>query len=59
MFCLPKTAWPSDLPAKPKQPKEEGEDELKPPFELGSKSDYQLAQALNLLKGLQIIQNNK
>jgi carboxyl-terminal processing protease len=44
-------------PAKPKQPgKEEGEEEMKPAFEMGGKNDYQLAQAVNLLKGLQIIQ---
>jgi len=44
-------------PAKPKQPgKEEGEDEAKPAFEMGGKNDVQLAQAVNLLKGLQIIQ---
>jgi carboxyl-terminal processing protease len=44
---------------KPGKTKGEGEDEMKPPFELGGKNDFQLAQALNLLKGLQIIQTNK
>ena len=38
--------------AKPKAEDEEG----KPPFEIGGKNDYQLTQAVNLLKGLQIIQ---
>jgi carboxyl-terminal processing protease len=41
---------------KGKQAKEDGEEEMKPPFEFGGKGDYQLAQAVNLLKGLQIIQ---
>ena len=37
--------------------KAKGEDEeAKTPFEIGSKNDYQLSQAMNLLKGLQIIQ---
>jgi carboxyl-terminal processing protease len=44
-------------PAKPK--KEDGDEELKPPFELGGKNDLQLGQALNLLKGLQIMQSSK
>ena len=39
-----------------KAPKDETEDEEKPKFEIASKNDYQLNQALNLLKGLQIIQ---
>jgi len=38
--------------AKPKAEDEEG----KQPFEIGGKNDYQLSQAVNLLKGLQIIQ---
>jgi carboxyl-terminal processing protease len=37
--------------------KEDSEEEAKAPVELGGKNDYQLAQAVNLLKGLQIIQN--
>ena len=37
------------------KPKGEEED-AKPPFEIGGKNDYQLSQAMNLLKGLQIIQ---
>jgi carboxyl-terminal processing protease len=38
-----------------------GEDEAAPPtqFEMGGKDDYQLNQAVNLLKGLQIVQNRK
>jgi carboxyl-terminal processing protease len=39
------------------KPKDEAE-EAKPPFEIAGKDDYQLAQAVNLLKGLQILQNN-
>jgi carboxyl-terminal processing protease len=46
-------------PSKPAiTPPKEGEGEVKKPTgapELGSKGDYQLNQALNLLKGLQII----
>ncbi len=49
----------SETPAKPKPKDEEDEEESKLPLELGSKKDFQLAQALNLLKGLQIIQPNK
>jgi len=38
--------------------KEEGEEAAEPPSrELAAKSDYQLRQAINLLKGLQIMQN--
>ncbi len=50
-------------PAKPKTTPGNGKDELledpiEPPSrELASKKDYQLGQALNLLKGLQIMQN--
>jgi carboxyl-terminal processing protease len=44
-------------PAKGKPAKDEPEEEDKPPrFEIASKNDYQLNQALNLLKGLQIMQ---
>ncbi len=46
-----------EAPGKTKQPKEEDDEELKPPFEFGGKGDYQLSQAMNLLKGLQIIQS--
>jgi len=50
----------SKAPAKPKGSggKDESDEPAEPPSrELASKSDYQLAQALNLLKGLQIMQN--
>ncbi|MBW7902331.1 MAG: S41 family peptidase [Rhodocyclaceae bacterium] len=48
---------PQDKPtAKPKANGDDGEQET-PPVELASKNDYQLKQALNLLKGLQIMQS--
>ena len=50
----------SKAPAKPKSSpgKDEGDEPLEPPSrELASKKDYQLNQALNLLKGLQIMHN--
>ena len=40
---------------KGKPAKDEPEEEEKPRFEIASKSDYQLSQAVNLLKGLQIM----
>ena len=47
----------SKAPAtKGKPTKDEPEDEDKPRFEIASKNDYQLNQAVNLLKGLQIMQ---
>jgi carboxyl-terminal processing protease len=47
----------SKAPAtKGKPAKDEPEDEEKPRFEIASKNDYQLNQAVNLLKGLQIMQ---
>jgi carboxyl-terminal processing protease len=51
----PKPKPKSEAPGKPKG-KEEGEEEVKGPLELGSPKDYQLSQAMNLLKGLQIMQ---
>ena len=42
---------------KDKDKKDEAE-ESRPPFEIAGKDDYQLAQAVNLLKGLQILQNS-
>jgi carboxyl-terminal processing protease len=39
--------------------KDEGDERDTMPPELASKNDYQLGQALNLLKGLQIIQNKQ
>ena len=50
----------SKAPAKTKtpSPKEDSEEPQDPPSrELASKKDYQLGQALNLLKGLQFMQN--
>ncbi|MBS0368261.1 MAG: S41 family peptidase [Proteobacteria bacterium] len=48
-----------DVPAKGRdKDKPKDDDELKPPFEIAGKDDYQLAQAVNLLKGLQILQNS-
>ena len=41
---------------KGKPAKDESEEEEKPRFEIASKNDYQLNQAVNLLKGLQIMQ---
>jgi len=52
----------SKAPAKPKgnNGKDDGEEAAEPPsHELAAKSDYQLGQALNLLKGLQIMQNRQ
>ena len=48
-------APPKKDSAKPKQ--EGAEDEGKPVFEIAGKNDYQLSQAVNLLKGLQIMQS--
>eukprot|EP00825_Cyclidium_porcatum_P014093 TRINITY_DN1751_c0_g1_i1.p3 TRINITY_DN1751_c0_g1~~TRINITY_DN1751_c0_g1_i1.p3 ORF type:complete len:121 (-),score=21.08 TRINITY_DN1751_c0_g1_i1:386-748(-) len=42
---------------KDKNGKEDAEDELPQRLEYASKSDYQFQQAINLLKGLQIMQN--
>jgi carboxyl-terminal processing protease len=47
----------SSKPTKDKNSKDEAEDELPQRLEYASKSDYQFQQALNLLKGLQIMQN--
>ena len=44
-------------PAKGKPAKDEAEEEEQPRFEIASKNDYQLNQAMNLLKGLQIMQS--
>ncbi len=48
-------ASPKKEPPKPKQ--ESGDEDSKPVFEIAGKNDYQLAQAVNLLKGLQIMQS--
>ena len=42
--------------AKPKKDEEKEKGDQGPPKEFGSKDDYQLNQALNLLKGLQVLQ---
>jgi len=50
------------LPAKPKAStaKDDPDEAAEPPSrELASKKDYQLNQALNLLKGMQIMQNTR
>jgi len=44
-------------PAKDKNGKDEGEDEMPARLEYATKADYQFQQAVNLLKGLQIMQN--
>jgi carboxyl-terminal processing protease len=44
-------------PAKDKSSKDDGDDEAIPRLEYASKSDHQFQQALNLLKGLQIVQS--
>ena len=52
---------PAKSPAKPgnkdKPGKDEADDEMPTRLEYASKSDYQFQQAVNLLKGLQIMQN--
>jgi carboxyl-terminal processing protease len=50
----------SKAPTKPKAGKDGSDEPVEPPSrELASKSDYQLNQALNLLKGLQIMQTRQ
>jgi carboxyl-terminal processing protease len=50
----------SDAPQKPKTDKPEGEKSDKPdkPVPFGDKDDYQLNQALNLLKGMNVLQTS-
>ena len=51
-------AQPVKTPGKPgKDKKDDGEDEAPVRMEYASKADYQFQQALNLLKGLRIMQN--
>jgi carboxyl-terminal processing protease len=52
----PQTKTPTK-PGKEKNGKDEAEDDLPQRLEYASKADYQFQQALNLLKGLQIMQN--
>ena len=40
------------------KPKSENGEEPAKPMEFGSDKDFQLTQAINMLKGLQIIQKN-
>jgi carboxyl-terminal processing protease len=47
-----------DGAAKGKDKAKDDVDEMKPAFEIAGKDDYQLSQAVNLLKGLQILQNS-
>ncbi len=52
------TAKPqTKAPGKTKTPAKDEAEDTPPPAEIASKSDYQLGQAINLLKGLQIMQN--
>jgi len=53
----PEVKLPQKAPAKPGKVKEDSEDDLPPRLEYATKEDYQFQQALNLLKGLQIMQN--
>jgi carboxyl-terminal processing protease len=52
-------AKPAAKPGKDKNGKEADEDEMPQRLEYASQSDYQFQQALNLLKGLQIMQKPK
>jgi carboxyl-terminal processing protease len=49
-------AQPSDKPGD--KPKSENGEESAKPIEFGSDKDFQLAQAINMLKGLRIMQRN-
>ncbi|MDP3288488.1 MAG: S41 family peptidase, partial [Methyloversatilis sp.] len=53
-------AMPADAGAKgkPGPAKEDEDGKQAAPFEFATKTDYQFTQALNLLKGLQIMQKN-
>lgn len=54
----PQSKAPASKPKSVAPSKDEGDEPVDPPLrELASKKDYQLNQALNLLKGLQIMQN--
>jgi carboxyl-terminal processing protease len=46
---------PAKSPAKPGKDKDDGDDDMPPRLEYASKSDLQFQQALNLLKGMQIM----
>ena len=53
----PQAAKPAAKPTKDKGGKEEADDEPLERLEYASKKDHQFQQALNLLKGLKIMQN--
>ena len=55
----PQGKAPTTKPKAGNGNKDEGDERDTTPPELASKKDYQLGQALNLLKGLQIIQNKQ
>jgi carboxyl-terminal processing protease len=48
-----------DTKEPPKDPKGDKDEPDPVPFELGGKNDHQLAQAVNVLKGMQIAQQNR
>jgi carboxyl-terminal processing protease len=54
----PKTSPAKTAPKPAPKPKSDDDAKAEPP-EFGGKNDYQLNQALNLLKGLQILQEQK
>ncbi|NTV10244.1 MAG: peptidase S41, partial [Zoogloea sp.] len=56
---VPQPLPKKETPAKGKEKSKEDADDSKPPFEMAGKDDLQLAQAINLLKGLQIIQHKQ
>ncbi|MFZ2267415.1 MAG: S41 family peptidase [Azonexus sp.] len=57
-IAKPESKPPVKTPAKPGKPgKDDSEDELPQRLEYATPADYQFQQALNLLKGLQIMQN--
>lgn len=53
-----KDAAPKGRDKERDKSKDEADEVIKPPFEIAGKDDYQLGQAVNLLKGLQILQNS-
>ena len=53
----PQAAKPAAKPAKDKGGKDEADEEPLERLEYASKKDHQFQQALNLLKGLKIMQN--
>ena len=55
----PAPATPKAAPKGKDEPKGDEGAEDKPKYEFAGKDDYQLNQAVNLLKGLQIVQNKK